>query len=132
MGEAENQALVERFLAAWQRADPEELATYFTDDAVYHNMPEPQPMQGREAIEAFFRTNLPPGIQASFEILNIATRGDVVLTERVDNFALRDRTASIPVMGAFEIRDGRIAIWRDYFDLQTLTAQIAPSPSPNG
>jgi limonene-1,2-epoxide hydrolase len=25
-------------------------------------------------------------------------------------------------MGVFEVRDGKIAVWRDYFDLATVTA----------
>jgi limonene-1,2-epoxide hydrolase len=29
---------------------------------------------------------------------------------------------ALPVMGVFEVRDGRIAAWRDYFDLATVTA----------
>lgn len=30
--------LVAQFCSAWTRMDAEELAGYFTDDAVYHNM----------------------------------------------------------------------------------------------
>ena len=45
--------------------------------------------------------------------------GDVVLVERIDE--LHSQTGepmveAMPVMGAFEVRDGLISAWRDYFD----------------
>jgi limonene-1,2-epoxide hydrolase len=48
-----------------------------------------------------------------------------VLTERVDVFEAPGKRIELPVMGAFEVRDGRIAAWRDYFDLQTLVNRLA-------
>ena len=44
--------LIRDFCAAWSRLDVDELMTYFTDDAVYHNMPM-APLNGREEIRAF-------------------------------------------------------------------------------
>jgi len=34
------------------------------------------------------------------------------------------KKADLPVMGVFVLRDGRIAEWRDYFDLQTIMGQM--------
>jgi limonene-1,2-epoxide hydrolase len=42
----------------------------------------------------------------------------------VDRFIFGDRALSIPVMGAFEIRDGKISAWRDYFDMASFTRQL--------
>ena len=44
---------------------------------------------------------------------NIASDGPVVLTEQVDVFKLPDKSIELPVMGTFEVRDGKIAAWRD-------------------
>jgi limonene-1,2-epoxide hydrolase len=40
----------------------------------------------------------------------------VALTERVDVFTLADKTFDLQVMGAFEVNEGEIRAWRDYFD----------------
>jgi limonene-1,2-epoxide hydrolase len=40
-----------------------------------------------------------------------------VLTERIDFITANGVTAPVPVMGTFEIRNGRIVAWRDYFDM---------------
>ena len=48
-----------------------------------------------------------------------------MLTERVDIFVLPNVTIELPVMGTFEVRDGKIAKWRDYFDLNQYMSQLA-------
>src|SRR6202049_4005509 len=121
--------VVRRFCAAWSdNVGAGELAAFFTDDAVYHNIPL-TPVTGREAIaktiSSFIRPG-PPGIESiEFRVINIAANGPVVLTERVDVFRLRDKSFELPVMGAFEISDGTIIAWRDYFDMNQFTSQIA-------
>jgi limonene-1,2-epoxide hydrolase len=56
------------------------------------------------------------------ETTHLAVRDDVVLTERIDTFTVGGKEAALPVMGTFEIRDGKIAKWRDYFDMAQITA----------
>ena len=59
-----------------------------------------------------------------FRVVHIGT-DDVVLTERVDVFNLPGKSIELPVMGTFELRDGKIAAWRDYFDLNQFMTQMA-------
>ena len=49
-----NTSLIESFCAAWSRLDPVELAAFFTEDGIYHNMPT-GPVKGRSQIESFIR-----------------------------------------------------------------------------
>jgi limonene-1,2-epoxide hydrolase len=56
--------------------------------------------------------------------VNIAADGPVVMTERVDVFQLPAKTFELPVMGIFEVGDGTIKAWRDYFDLNQFTSQM--------
>jgi limonene-1,2-epoxide hydrolase len=65
---------------------------------------------------------LPEGIQ--FRVINIAATSPVVMTERVDVFNLPGKSFELPVMGTFEIRDGKISAWRDYFDMNQFTSRI--------
>ena len=62
--------LVTEFCKKWSTPDPEELAGYFTEDGVYHNIPM-DAVQGREAIKQFIagftarlRRHRLPGAQA--------------------------------------------------------------------
>lgn len=54
--------------------------------------------------------------QSEFEVLNLAVCGDVVLTERIDRVVVDGREIALPIMGTLEVRDGRVAAWREYFD----------------
>jgi len=120
--------LVRRFCAAWSdNIAAAELAAFFTDDAVYHNIPL-APVTGREAIldniASFIRPGA-PGIESiQFRVINIAANGPVVMTERVDVFKLPAKSFELPVMGTFEIRNGKISAWRDYFDMNQFTSRM--------
>jgi limonene-1,2-epoxide hydrolase len=110
--------LVRDFCAAWSRLDPEELIGYFTDDAVYHNMPGP-PTTGKEAIAKSIRSFLGGWQKTTWDIDNLATKGNLVFTERVDRTDAGGKHVDLPVAGVFEVDGEKIAAWRDYFDLQT-------------
>jgi limonene-1,2-epoxide hydrolase len=62
-------------------------------------------------------------------IRHIVAEGSVVMTERVDNFVVGQRPVSVPCMGIFELKDGKIAAWRDYWDLKQFEAQVASPPT---
>jgi limonene-1,2-epoxide hydrolase len=115
-----NLAVVRRVCLDWDvlgRADWHEL---LTPDCDYRNIP----VDGDRHVgpDAVHDVIAPFGERWQIEatIVTIAAMGDVVLTERVERFIHRKGTKptfDLPVMGAFELRDGRIAAWRDYFEL---------------
>ncbi len=113
-----NTELVRAFCQAWSRLDPAELAGFFTEDGVYHNMPA-GPVKGRAEVETFIRGFAGSWTKTDWEILNLAETGDTVIAERVDRTEIGDKRVDLPCTGVFEIRDGKIAVWRDYFDLGT-------------
>ena len=115
---SENTELIERFCKAWSRLDPAELAAYFCEDGIYHNMPA-GPVQGRAEVEKFIEGFAGSWTQTNWEILNIAEAGDVVIAERMDRTQAGDKAVDLPCTGVFTIRDGKIASWRDYFDIGT-------------
>ena len=120
--------VVHTFCAAWSdNIGTVELAAFFTDDAVYHNIPQ-APVTGREAIantiDWFIRPG-PPGIESiEFRVINIAANGPVVMSERVDVFRLPDKSFELQVMGTFEVTGGKINAWRDYFDMNQFTSRM--------
>ena len=120
------ETIVREFCESAAGRDVEAMLAFFTDDAVYHNIPI-EPVKGKEAIAATLGQFLGPATKAcEFEILAISSSGGTVLTERVDRFTIGDRKIELPVMGAFEVSaEGKIAAWRDYFDMQQFISQSA-------
>jgi limonene-1,2-epoxide hydrolase len=116
--------VVRRFCAVWSNVDPDDIAEFFTDDAVYHNIPM-DPLTGRDTIKSFIAGFAGGAEQIDFRVRNIVADGNVVLTERVDVFVLPNGKVELPVMGTFEVRDGKIAAWRDYFDMKQFMDQMS-------
>lgn len=119
--------VVESFLHAFEDKGLDAALEYLSDDVVYQNVPLPAD-RGKAAVRRTlqnFQKLLP-----TFEvrIKNIAARDGVVLTERVDVLSGPLLYLDIWVCGTFEVRDGKITLWRDYFDLGELTAKILASP----
>jgi limonene-1,2-epoxide hydrolase len=117
-----NVELVRHFCSAFSRRDPEEILEFFTDDAVY-NMPMP-PVQGKAGIRTVLDMFLKPAESVEFIVLRIGEDEEgAVLTERLDKFSLGGKNVELPVMGVFEIEGGKIAAWRDYFDMAAWARQ---------
>lgn len=112
-------ALVQSLADAWGAADLDTIMTHFNTDAVYENVGMGE-MTGTEAIRAGIEGFLAMG-SFHFDTLRQVVAGDVVMNERVDTIDMGDNQMAIRLMGVFEIRDGKIATWRDYFDMTPFT-----------
>lgn len=120
----DNVSVIREFCAAWSRLDTETMMAYFADDPVYHNMPGP-PATGTEAVRATIDRFLKTWEKTDWELLNIAAAGDVVFAERIDRTDSNGKHIDLPCVGVFEMRDGKIKAWRDYFDLATYQRAMA-------
>ena len=111
----DNNEIVTKFCQAWTRMDAKEIASYFTDDAVYHNIPM-APYNGKATIQKALEGMAGRMKDVRFEIRHQVTQGNVVINERIDHMTIQGRTVSLPVVGVFEMQGGKIKAWRDYFD----------------
>lgn len=114
----DNAQIIREFIAAWSRLDAAELSSYFAEDGVYHNMPM-GPVAGRENIEKMIAGFIGAWTRTDWDILHLVSSGDVVVAERLDRTQAGDKSVDLPCTGVFEMQDGKIKVWRDYFDLGT-------------
>jgi limonene-1,2-epoxide hydrolase len=103
-------------LAAWSTLDVERILEYFAPDAVWDAQPAVT-HGGIGEIRSALVEYLEHITFAEMRLRNIAVTGNTVLTERIDSFVLEGHRLAVPVMGAFEVVDGKIAAWRDYYEL---------------
>jgi limonene-1,2-epoxide hydrolase len=115
--------IVTNFCAAWSKLDLDDMMRYFSNDAVYHNIPV-EPVQGRDDIRTTIATFTTGWDRVDFDIRNILADGRFVMTERIDRFCSSERVVELPVMGVFEVDDGLITAWRDYFDINQFMNQL--------
>lgn len=125
LGSMNAENIVRDFCKAFARQDLGELLGFFSEDAVYHNIPMDPPSVGKSAIETTLKMFVTEGGQGEFELVHLAVSGNVVLTERIDRLHVGGKPIEIKVMGTFELNDaGQITAWRDYFDMGQLMSQV--------
>jgi limonene-1,2-epoxide hydrolase len=119
----DNAHTVEVFLSALQAQDIDGAGAVLDDNLVYENVGFPT-IRGRARAMKLFR-----GMEgrARFEVKThrIAVNGSTVLTERTDALVFGPVRLQFWVCGVFEVTDGRITLWRDYFDMFDFTKAIA-------
>ena len=121
---SQNLSVVRSFIAAWSRNDLDEIMSFFAPDCVYHNIPI-EPARGIEATRQVLAGFSGMATKVEWVLHEIAeSTAGVVLTERTDRFEIGGRWVELPVMGSFELREGKITAWRDYFDLAQFQRQL--------
>jgi limonene-1,2-epoxide hydrolase len=121
------------FLDCWGKQDIERMLSFFTPDAWYIDMPLP-PRHGLDEIRVYIEQVL-GAFSVRIETLRIASNEDVVFTERIDYLGLNDSDrpeVPLPIAGVMEMRDGKIAAWREYLDLRTAEDGLGTTGSHPG
>ena len=120
--------VTEAFLVAFAAMDFDTALTFLSEDVEYTNIPLGT-VRGhagvREVLEPFFA----PIHENEFLILRRAASGPVVFLERLDRHRLDHGWRELPVNSVFEVHDGKVTVWRDYFDLTTAAKIHDPSPT---
>jgi limonene-1,2-epoxide hydrolase len=121
-GQSPPMPLVERFLDLLGAEDIEGAADLLAVDVEYANVGLPT-VHGRERVRRVLRATL--GLAgAGFEVYvhTISANGSSVLTERTDVLKFRRLRLQFWVCGRFDVHDGKIVLWRDYFDQMNIAA----------
>jgi limonene-1,2-epoxide hydrolase len=118
----ESADVVVEFLRALAAYDVDAALDLVADDLVYSNVSLPT-IYGRRRLERIARPWLRPGRMGFNVHLNhVATDGNVVLTDRVDELSFGRFASRFWVYGRFVVgEDGKIAVWRDSFDWLDVT-----------
>lgn len=111
---------------AWNAVDADQIADLFAEDGVYQSMMD-KPTVGRETIRSKFSALLKGVTMLELQLRNVAVSGDVVFLERIDVFTNNGKDGAVPVVAVLEIRDGKVAIWREYFDRAELLHEMGVS-----
>lgn len=113
-------ATVEAFLGALERLDIDAALELSDPEIVYQNVPFP-PARGVKAFGRQMRTAARFGTGFEARMLNVAPHGNMVLTERIDVLEAGRYRSVFWVCGTFEVRDGKVVLWRDRFDFVDFT-----------
>lgn len=111
-----NAEIVETFLYALQAEDMETADSLLDDNLVYENVGLPT-IHGRARAMKLFRPMKKSPVSFEVKFHRLVGEGSTVLNERTDALVIGPVRLQFWVCGVFEVHDGRITLWRDYFDM---------------
>jgi uncharacterized protein (TIGR02246 family) len=123
MTDDERLAVAQAMLDAYENLDWEAAANLIADDGVIHYA-EKDPMVGPDAMRAHTSRIGSLLTAVDFDIRNIGVVNGVVMIERHDVIEFNGHKGRVPVFGSMEIEDGKIKVWREYFDHNQMMAAM--------
>jgi limonene-1,2-epoxide hydrolase len=113
--------LVQAWVEAFNRADADALAAFYSEDAINHQVAE-QPVEGRDAIRRMFAEGFAAAKMVCI-VENLFEDGEWAILEWRDPLGLRG-------CGFFRVKDGKIVFQRGYWDKLTfLSLHGLPLPT---
>ena len=118
---------VTAFIHALERNDVDAAVALVSADCEYDNVPMGK-VFGPDGIRGLLGPMLGAATTIEWVIHRQVSEGPLVFNERVDRFEMPFGWIEIPVTGVWEVHDGLITLWRDYFDEGTYRRQLPSSP----
>lgn len=117
-------ATVNAFMQHIESKDIDSAVALLADNVSYENMPI-DPISGRDAVRQVLEGFLQPAVRVEWRVLREWEVGGTVINERLDRFQIGDGWLELPVAGFFQVEDGLITLWRDYFDMGSYMSQLS-------
>lgn len=117
------QKVAEKMVKAWNTLNLDMIVDTFSEDGVLHSVMI-EPIQGRPALRAHLGAFLVGVTRLDLQLKNVAVVGNTVFLERVDDFDYKGKHGTVPVVGVMEISDGKVKVWREYYDRAQLMREM--------
>jgi limonene-1,2-epoxide hydrolase len=121
-----NKELVERLWRTLYTKDWEALGALLHEDVLYEDVPTPDAgARGRENAIRRLRIGLDPIERFEHHFRRIVAEGSFVVLEHTEVWHFHTgEVARNPFVTVHEVEGGRIKLWRDYWDLNTLLSAV--------
>lgn len=131
--------MLQDYYDAWNAHDVERIATFFTDDCVYDDVPAGAPTHGKEELKASWGAFFPTCPDFKIKVKALFATGDwagsewvLSGTQAADWPGMPNTGKSFTIVGAsiMELRDGKIRRNSDYWDMVSMLVQLGMMPAP--
>lgn len=115
---------VRQFMKLMEPLDYDAALKLISADCEYTNPAPFGTVRGPAGVRAVLEPFFGPTKENEFKVLRQSASGPVVFLERLDRHLFGDKWVELPVTGVYEVHDGLITYWRDYFDVATIMSQM--------
>ena len=116
--------IVRRFMTLMEPLNYDEALKLISATCEYTNPPPLGTVHGPAGVRAVLEPFFGPTKENEFRVLREVADGPVVILERLDRHLFGDKWVELPVTGVYEVHDGLITYWRDYYDSPTILSQL--------
>jgi len=123
--EQRNKRVVDALWQALYRKDWDEVASHMAEDGHYEDVPAPDPgATGPENVVKRLRIGLDAVARFEHDVHRVIAEGKSVVVEHTETWHFESGEKVVNhFVTIHELRDGKVTLWRDYWDLNTLMAQ---------
>ena len=115
--------VVTALIRACESRDLDAVCAWVSDDIEYDNVPIGT-VYGPDGVRKVLSGGVTQAAsEVEWRVLAQVAQGNTVMNERIDRFLVDGRWIEIPIAAIFTVRDGRVSLWRDYFDLESYRRQ---------
>ncbi len=124
MNNREKLAAAKQMFAAWDARDWDRIIDCFAPEGSMHSMMK-EPVTGRDALEKLF-DGFKDSIEAlTLDIEHIGIIDDAVIAVRTDRMTVNGKRGALPAVGViYYDENGKIRLWREYFDRATMLNEM--------
>jgi limonene-1,2-epoxide hydrolase len=127
--EADTVAVARAMWSALDARDWDRLAGFLTDETIYYDVPTgpATAARGPEGIVARLRLGLDELSGYENAETAVAAHGDVVMIEHHETWTWpTGEVAHLPFVTVHRVVDGKVVLWKDYWDYETLRRAAPP------
>jgi limonene-1,2-epoxide hydrolase len=114
---------VNAFIRALEANDLDTACAMVSSDCEYDNVPMIK-VFGPDGVQGVLGPMFANCSEIEWVVHREAQSGTTVFNERLDRFKMPHGWVELPVNGVWEVVDGKITLWRDYFDAASYLKQM--------
>jgi len=112
--ERANIRLIDKFCAAWEAMDLQQVTATMTEQCVYRQSQDTAPVTGHQGVINLMQPWIESSHAITYKILETFARGPVVINRRIDIYHSETNHLEWEGVGLFLIEDGLIREWQDF------------------
>ena len=116
--------VVRSFMKLMEPLNYDEALKLIAPNCEYTNPPPIGTVHGPAGVRAVLEPFFGPTSENEFRVLRESVSGHIVFLERLDRHLFGRKWVELPVTGVYEVHDGLITYWRDYYDAPTIMSQL--------
>lgn len=119
-----NENIISNLITSIENRDAEAVGKLLSDDVIFENVPEGSSTIGKEAAQNQFAAFFQKASSIRWDIKRKIISENTAIIERINHICFLGKNIKLPMVTIVEMVNGKIKLFRDYFDAQSFVKQL--------